>query len=84
MNTMASSGISSPRASLDPVLAIVQGKGLRGPSLVAAVRRYAATAALIVLLTLFRGLNLCVVAMLGLAPFLASRIGAWIRGTAGD
>ncbi len=43
-----------------------------------------ATAALIVLLTLFRGLNLCAVAMLGLAPFLASRIGAWIRETAGD
>lgn len=81
---MASSGISSPRASLDPVLAIVHGKGLGGPSLVAAVRRYAATAALIVLLMLFRSFNLCVVAVLGLAPFLTSRIGAWIRETAGD
>ncbi len=42
------------------------------------------TAALIVLLTLFRGLNLCVVVVLGLAPILASRIGAWIRESAGD
>ena len=81
---MVSLGIWSPRASLYPVLATVQGKGLRGPSLVAAVRRYATTAALIVLLMLFRGFNLCVVAVLGLAPFLASRIGAWIRETAGD
>ncbi len=81
---MASSGISSLRASLDRVLPIVQGEGPHGPSLVAAVRRYAATAALIVLLTLFRGFNLCVVTMLGLAPFLASRIGAWIRETTGD
>ena len=79
---MVSLGISFLRASLDPVLAIVQGKGLRGPSLLSAVRRYAATAVLIVVLTLFRGLNLCVVAVLGLAPFLASRIGAWIRETA--
>jgi len=81
---MASLGTSSRRASLDRALPIAQGEGLRGPSLVSAVRRYAGTAALIVLLTLFRGLNVCVVAVLGLAPFLASRIGAWIRETAGD
>jgi len=65
---------------LDRVRPIAQGKGLSGPSL----RRYVATVALIVLLSLFRGLNLCAVAMLGLAPFLTSRIGAWIRETAGD
>jgi hypothetical protein len=69
---MASSGISSPRASLDRALAIAQREGLSGPPVVSAARRWAATAALIVLLTVFRSLNLCVVAMLGLAPFLAS------------
>jgi hypothetical protein len=44
------------------------------------VRSWATAAAIIVLLTLFRSLTLCVVAMVGLASFLqSSPIGAWIR-----
>jgi len=44
------------------------------------VRRWAATAALIVLLTVFRSLSLCVAAILGVAAFLESRpIATWIR-----
>jgi hypothetical protein len=45
-----------------------------------AIRRWGATAVLIVLLTPLRSLNLCVVAILGVAAFLASSpIGVWIR-----
>jgi hypothetical protein len=33
----------------------------------------------IVALAMLRSLNLCVAAMLGLAPFLASRLAAWIH-----
>ena len=69
---MASSGISSPRASLDRALLIAQREGLMGPPVVSTFKRWGVTAALIVLLTVFRSLSLCVAAMLGLTPFLAS------------
>ena len=69
---MASSGISFPRARVPRALLIAQREGLTGPPVVSTLKRWGATAALIVLLTLFRSLNLCVVAMLGLAPILAS------------
>ena len=68
----ACSGTSSPRASVDRALPIAQREGLSGPPVASAVRRWAATAAVILLLTLLRSLNLCVVVMLGLAAFLES------------
>jgi len=77
---MASSGISSRRARLHRAVSIAQREGLTGPPVVSVIRRWAATAALIVLLTLVRSLNLCLVAILGFAAFLqSSPIGAWIR-----
>src|SRR5260370_14938466 len=71
-NVTASSGTSSPRDSVDRALPIAQREGLCGPPVVPAGRRWAATAAIILLLTLLRSLNLCVVAMLGLTAFLQS------------
>src|ERR1700736_4502995 len=79
-NTMASLGISSPRASVDRARLIAQREGLSGPPVLSAVRKWAATAAVIALLTFFRSFNLCIVAMLGVASFFeASPLGAWIR-----
>jgi len=57
---------------VDRAVPIVQREGLSSPPVVPAVRRWAATAAIILLLTLLRSLNLCVVAMLGLTAFLES------------
>ena len=51
---------------------IVQREGRTGPPVAWAVRTWAATAVLILLLTVFRSLNLCAAAVFGLAPFLAS------------
>jgi len=71
-NTMASLGISSLRARRDPAPAIAQREGQPGPPFVCAIARWAATAALIVLFTFLRSLNLCAAVILGLVPFLAS------------
>jgi len=57
---------------MERALPIAQREGLSGPPVASAVRRWAATAAVILLLTLLRSLNLCVVAMLGLTAFLES------------
>src|SRR4029077_5958287 len=75
-NTMASSGISSLRDRLHRAAGVAQGEGLTGPPLLLAIAKWAATVMLIVLLAPLRSLNLCLVAVVGLAPFLAwSRIG---------
>jgi hypothetical protein len=55
---------------------VAQGEGLIGPPLLLAIAKWAATVMLIVALAPLRSLNLCLVAIVGLAPFLAwSRIG---------
>ena len=69
---MASLGISSLRARRDPAPAIAQREGQPGPPFVCAITRWGATAALVVLFTFLRSLNLCAGVILGLAPFLAS------------
>jgi hypothetical protein len=69
---MASSGISSLRARLHRAARVIQREGLSGPPVVSAIGRWGATAAFIVLFTLLRSLNLCVVAVLALGSFLAS------------
>ena len=79
-NTTGCSGISSLRANLRSAPLVTQREGLTSPPVAAMVRRWAATAALIVLLTVFRSLSLCVAAILGVAAFLESRpIATWIR-----
>lgn len=76
---MASSGISSLRARRDPAPAIAQREGLPGPPFVSAFSRWGATAALVILFTFLRSLNLCAGVILGLAPFLvASPIGQFV------
>ena len=76
MNVMVSLGISSLRDRLHRAAGVAQGEGLTGPPLLLTIRRWAATVIFIVLLTLLRSLNLCLVAIVGLAPLLpSSRIG---------
>jgi hypothetical protein len=78
-NTMASSGISSQRDRLQRAAGVAHGEGLTGPPLRLALRKWAATVMFIVALALLRTLSLCVAALLGLAPFFASRLAAWIH-----
>src|ERR1700693_2005362 len=78
-NTMASSGISSLRDRLHRAAGVAQGEGVTGPPLLLAITKWAATVVLIVLLAPLRSLNLCLVAIVGLAPFLPwSRIGQFV------